>query len=175
VRAAPALLIALAACSSEAPEPAAPSNQMQAPPAAAVPKTARPQPAAEAPAPPTPTAATEEQAARAVVQSYFDRIEAGDYDAAWALRWTGEGDDAGSRQAFVDNFARYAEHHATVGAPGPVEGAAGSLYAEVPVQLYGRLKSGEPFSSAGTVTLRRVNDVPGSSAEQRRWRIYSRD
>ena len=44
---------------------------------------------------------------------------------------------------------------------------------EIPVQLYGQMKSGESFGSAGTVTLRRVNDVPGATAAQRRWRIYT--
>ena len=43
---------------------------------------------------------------------------------------------------------------------------------EVPVQLYGRMKDGKPFGSAGTITLRRANDVPGATAAQRRWRIY---
>lgn len=168
------LLLALPGCSGDAPEPAHPAaNNVQAAPAAATPPAASPAP--QTPAAPEPAEASEAETVRDVVQHYFASIEAGDYDAAWALRWKGEGDDAASRQAFIDNFARYAEHHATVGTPGPVEGAAGSLYAEVPVQLYGRLKTGEPFSSAGTVTLRRVNDVPGSSAEQRRWRIYSRD
>ena len=42
---------------------------------------------------------------------------------------------------------------------------------EVPVVVYGRLKSGEPVHMKGPVTLRRVNDVPGSTAEQRRWHI----
>ena len=65
------------------------------------------------------------------------------------------------------------------GAPGGngknfAEFAAGSLYVEVPVQTYGKLQDGTPFSSAGTVTMRRSNDVPGATAEQRRWRIHTR-
>ena len=42
---------------------------------------------------------------------------------------------------------------------------------EVPVQVYGRLADGRPFNMLGPMTLRRVNDVPGSTAEQRRWHI----
>lgn len=174
---APALLLlaALAGCSGEPPAaPETPAADAKAqPPAAPAPSAeprAEPRPTAEA-----PSTDNEAEAARAVVRTYFAHIEAGDYEAAWALRWHGEADDAASRKAFLDSRALYAEHHATVGIPGSVEGAAGSLYVEVPVQLYGRLASGKPFSSAGTVTLRRVNDVPGSTAEQRRWRIYSRD
>lgn len=41
------------------------------------------------------------------------------------------------------------------------------------MQLYGRLKDGKEFSSRGTMILRRVNDVPGSTEEQRRWRIMN--
>lgn len=110
------------------------------------------------------------QEAATVLETYYALIEAGKYDEAWKLRWTKPGD---SSAAFVDSFGKYASYHANVGAPSEPQGAAGSLYVEVPVQIYGRLKSGEPFSSAGSVTLRRSNDVPGSTAEQRRWRIYS--
>ena len=53
-----------------------------------------------------------------------------------------------------------------------MEGAAGSSYVDIPFRLYGRLKDGKPFNQVGTVTLRRVNDVPGSTEEQRSWRIY---
>jgi hypothetical protein len=52
-----------------------------------------------------------------------------------------------------------------------MEGAAGSSYIDVPLQLTGRMK-GEEVALAGTATLRRVNDVPGSTELQRRWHIY---
>ncbi len=71
---------------------------------------------------------------------------------------------------FAASFDRFSEYHANIGAPSEPQGAAGSLYVEVPVQLYGRLKDGRPFSNAGTVTLRRSNNVPGGSTE---WRIYT--
>ena len=51
-----------------------------------------------------------------------------------------------------------------------MEGAAGSVFIEVPARVVL-----EPESLAGTVTLRRVNDVPGSTAEQRRWHVYRTD
>ncbi len=56
-----------------------------------------------------------------------------------------------------------------------MEGAAGSSYVDYTVQLYGRLKDGKEFKSRGTMTLRRVNDVPGSTQEQRKWHIYKAD
>jgi hypothetical protein len=119
-------------------------------------------------APFTPESA---QGAANVLQTYYALIEKGEYDEAFALR---EPSTRGpSAEDFAASFDRYAEYHAHIGAPSDIEGAAGSLYVEVPVQTYGRLKDGQPFSNAGTVTLRRSNNVPGSTAAQRRWRIYT--
>jgi len=118
-----------------------------------------------------PFAATSAQGAADVVQTYYALVEAGRY--ADARRLWGAGSEGGgpSDTAFAAGFARYAEYHAQVGAPGAIEGAAGSSYVEVPVSLYGRLKAGAAFRQAATVTLRRVNDVPGSTPAQRRWHI----
>ena len=73
---------------------------------------------------------------------------------------------------FTTAFANDAEIHAEIGAPGQMEGAAGSSYVEIPLRFYGKHVDGTGFSQAATATLRRVNDVPGSTAAQRRWRIY---
>lgn len=110
------------------------------------------------------------RAAADVLKAYYRLIEAGRYEQAWRLR--GES-DAGDASDFAAHFGDYAEYHATVGNPSEVQGAAGSSYVEIPVQLYGQMKSGESFGSAGTVTLRRVNEVPGTTAAQRHWRIYT--
>ena len=119
-------------------------------------------------APFTPESA---QGAANVLQSYYALIEQGDYEEAWALR--SPAPDGPTAAEFAASFDQYAEYHAQIGAPSDIEGAAGSLYVEVPVQTYGRMKDGKPFSSAGTVTLRRSNNIPGSTPEQRRWRIYT--
>jgi hypothetical protein len=104
------------------------------------------------------------QGAGQVVQSYFALVEAGRVTEANAL-WS-----VGVERL---DLAGYREVHANVGAPGDVEGGAGSLYVEIPVQLYGRLKDGRQFNSRGIMTLRRVNDVPGSTEKQRRWHIMN--
>ena len=107
------------------------------------------------------------QGAANVLQTYYALIEAGKYAAAFRLREPSKGV---TLDRFAASFDRFSEYHANVGAPSEPQGAAGSLYVEVPVQLYGRLKDGRPFSNAGTVTLRRSNNVPGGSRE---WRIYT--
>lgn len=69
-------------------------------------------------------------------------------------------------------FAKDAEVHAEIGTPGEIEGAAGSTYVEIPIRFYGKHQDGSAFSQLATATLRRVSDIPGSTAAQRRWRIY---
>jgi hypothetical protein len=178
-----ALLFLLAACGPAAnkatpppaaqPAPAAPAAQAPAPPVSP-PEPGTPgglpddrTPISEAPF--TPQSA---QGAANVVQTYYALIGEGKYAQAWAL-WGYDGKASGqpSAEAFAKSFDRYAQYNAQIGAPGEPEGAAGSSYVSVPVVIYGRLKSGAEVHEKGTADLRRVNDVPGSTAEQRRWHI----
>jgi hypothetical protein len=110
------------------------------------------------------------QGAGQVLQSYAALLEQRRFGEAGRL-WS----DSGSAAQMAKAYDKYSEIHAEIGAPGAMEGAAGSSYVDIPVRLYGKLKSGASFSSIGTATLRRVNDVPGSTAEQRQWRIYRLD
>ncbi|CAN7355260.1 MliC family protein [Phenylobacterium sp. LjRoot219] len=119
-----------------------------------------------------PIAPSSAEGAAQVVQSYYALLESGREAQAWKLWSDGSPDRAASAEAFARQFDRFADYHAQIGAPGRVEGAAGSLYVEVPVVIYGRLKSGAEVHESGKATLRRVNDVPGSSEAQRSWRIY---
>ncbi|HEX5751812.1 MAG TPA: MliC family protein [Archangium sp.] len=119
-----------------------------------------------------PTGPKSPQAAGDVVQTYFALLEAGKYGDAWRL-WSDDGKASQRTEAgFAADFDRYASYHAQVGAPGRPEGAAGSVYVQVPVVIYGRFKAGNELHQSGTVTLRRINDVPGSTEEQRRWHIF---
>ncbi len=175
----------LAACSPQSDE----RNDLPAIAGAEVPPSEGDQPQNSVPAAPGPAniaaanesgvvseapfSPTSAQGAANVVQTYYALIEARKYGEAhkrWAER---PGDLADG--TFADRFQPYAEYHAEVFAPGRIEGAAGSLYVTVPVRTYGRMKTGERFEEPAIVTLRRVNDVPGSTAEQRRWRIVKID
>jgi hypothetical protein len=117
-----------------------------------------------------PIDAKSAEGAAQVLLKYFALLEAGktgETDALWS--------DSGTPADFGTRLARYREVHANIGAPGELGGAAGSIYVDVPVQLYGRLLDGKEFHARGTMTLRRVNDVPGSTDEQRKWHIYRAD
>jgi membrane-bound inhibitor of C-type lysozyme len=112
------------------------------------------------------------QGAADVVQTYYAHLGQKAYTKAWAL-WSDGGKASGyaNAQAFAQSFDRYAQYNAQIGGPGTPEGAAGSSYITVPVVIYGRLRTGPEVHEKGQATLRRVNDVPGSTAEQRKWRI----
>lgn len=101
------------------------------------------------------------QVAAAVVETYFALVESGRTDAASRLRADGMRQDLGS----------YLTLGAQVGAPGRVTAAAGSLYVDVPVSIYGRHTSGEAYLKGGKVVLRRAEQREGTSADARRWRI----
>lgn len=120
-----------------------------------------------APAQAAPRPGTSARAAAGLVGTYFALIRAHRLEAARQL-WGGAGAD---RRDFAAAFAGYRDYRGVAGAPGQVEGAAGSSYVEVPVRVHGRRRNGESFAARGTITLRRVNDVPGSTLAQRRWHI----
>ncbi|MEA3017259.1 MAG: hypothetical protein QOI38_1981 [Sphingomonadales bacterium] len=120
-----------------------------------------------------PFAPTSAQGAANVAQTDYALIEARRFGEAWRLLADGARPRGASEADLAAAFADYAEYHAEVGAPGAIEGAAGSSFVEVPVLVYGRMRGGAAFSRRGTVQLRRCNDVPGCTEAQRRWRIYA--
>lgn len=106
------------------------------------------------------------EAAGQVIQHYGALIEQGRWEEAEAL-W-------GEREAaarFSEALRTYPEVHVEIGDLGPIEGAAGSLYETMPVTFYGKNGGHTSFRKAAEIVVRRVNDVPGSTAAQRRWHI----
>ena len=151
-------LLFLAACGSESETPQQTRQREQA--------ARAPMPELD---PPAETAQDREDSgdAAATLRRYYARIEAGDYDAAWAMRSGEDGDEA--RRRFADNFKAYAAYQADVGTPSEPVQAQGWSYVEVPVMIRGTFRGGKPFSSAGSVTVRKAN----SGAEAGGWRIYT--
>ena len=90
-------------------------------------------------------------------------------DRRWddAARAWGEAGSA-SAATLQERFAAGAPITLTFG-QGEMEGAAGSLYYSVPYTLQRSGGSAE----AGTITLRRVNDVPGATPASLRWHVAS--
>ena len=115
------------------------------------------------------------EAAGQVVQRYGGLLEQRKFVEARKL-WGDGGKASGLTEAqFIAAYDKYASIHSEVGRPADMEGAAGSVYITVPFRLYGTLKGGGDFNLVGPLTLRRVNDVPGSTEAQRRWHIEKSD
>ncbi|HEY8469808.1 MAG TPA: hypothetical protein VIL18_09200 [Longimicrobiales bacterium] len=114
------------------------------------------------------------EAAAAVIRDYYAAIAARDYARAYAYWGDGGAASGQSFEQFRAGFAETASVTAQVGAPGRVEGAAGSRYASVPVEVHATTTAGAAQRFCGTYTLRRAV-VPGATAEQQRWHIASAD
>jgi hypothetical protein len=137
------------------PAPAAPAARAEVPPHA----TSLPEP--NGPIPPKSA-----EAAGQVIQQYGALIE----EKRWAqaARLWGSSDTA---EKFAAKLKSNRETHMAIGNLSEPEGAAGSIYITMPVSFYGKDSAGGSFRERRTVTLRRVNDVPGSTKAQRRWHI----
>jgi hypothetical protein len=110
------------------------------------------------------------EAAGQVVQHYGALIE----QKKWADAERLWGNAAASKD-LTTKIKSDSEAHLQIGKPTDMEGAAGSSYITVPVVLYGKDSKGAAFHRPGNVTLRRVNDVPGSNEAQRHWHIEKID
>jgi hypothetical protein len=162
-------LLAVAAChqAEPSPTPEATPTASEAPPATA---EATPAPApTEAPAapatattPPLDAAALNEHKDPDRLLAYLsEAIDAGRWaDAAKA--WQDGTGGAGVKKLFGSPAAPLV----TFG-KGDEEGAAGSLYYAAPILLL----DGGKRQKEGTITLRRVNDVPGASAASLAWHV----
>jgi ketosteroid isomerase-like protein len=136
------------------PEPS-PTSAMESAPAVA----------AEA-ADPTPADAKQ------VVVDYYAAIDAGDHAKAYAL-WSDGGAASGQNfEHFSGGYANTRSVRAVVGEPTDEEGAAGSRYIQVPVQLVAVQHDGGERHYRGRFTLRALV-ADGASPEQRRWHLAS--
>jgi hypothetical protein len=107
------------------------------------------------------------EAAGQVVQHYGALIERGHWLKAEKL-W---GDINAARDFATALRAKFGEVHLEIGNLAEPEGAAGSIYVSEPVAFYGQDRSGKALRRAAEITLRRVNDVPGSTEKERQWHI----
>jgi hypothetical protein len=135
------------------------------PPAASPPKAASPAPA--------PSAAEDSVGDPvAVVRDYYAAIRAHDFLRAYRMWETSGQRNVRSYAQFASGFDSTETVDVKTGAAGRVEGAAGSRYVTVPVEIDSRLRNGTRQKFTGTYTLRRVV-VPGASVAQRRWHLYA--
>ncbi len=107
-----------------------------------------------------------------VVRDYYDAINRGAYDRAYAL-WSDRGAASGKTlQQFSDGFADTARDSVDIQRPSTVDAAAGSRYLEIPVRVIATRHDQGSSTYSGSYVLRR-SVADGASAEQRKWRIQS--
>lgn len=112
-------------------------------------------------------------AARTVVEKYYEAIDAGDYRSAY-LQWGGNGTASGKTYSrFRQGFAQTAHSRVVTGEPVNGDAAMGSVYVDVPVEVFAILKNGHKQHFRGHYTLRRVNGVDGASNAQLHWHLTS--
>ncbi len=107
-----------------------------------------------------------------VLSRYYELANAGRFEEASEL-WTASERTRALKS--LETSGEYPSRDVRIGAPGRVEGAAGSLYVTIPIQIYAEANAGENRRWDGEATLRRSNDVPGATPEQREWRIVRID
>lgn len=149
------LLLALAACQQAQETPSGDVGE-----AASVETSAMP----AAPASPaTPAALNERENPDRVLAWFSQQLTDGKWDDA-ALAWRKGSMDGAKLKALMGDAPDpiFAFGH------GEVEGAAGSLYYELPVTL---VADGGRLTRQGTLTMKRVNDVPGAEDWQLAWHI----
>jgi hypothetical protein len=114
-----------------------------------------------------------QQQAVQVIRNYYNAITRRDYQQAYSA-WDREG--AASQKSFrqfKQSFANTKSTAVEVGEPGQLDGTAGSSYIKIPITVTAVATNGTRQRFSGSYILRRVNDVPGSTLEQRRWHLYS--
>lgn len=102
-----------------------------------------------------------------VVQFYLEALGGHEFAHA-ALAWSDPVIDAARPEAL---FGGYKVPQVEWAQP-QVEGAAGSLYCTVSGKLTDAADLAKP-AIEGVLTLKRINDVPGATADQLRWTLRS--
>jgi len=106
-----------------------------------------------------------------LIRNYYRWINQKKYQGAfniWEKREDGFAANGQSFEKFVDGFSDTASVSVEIGAPGEIEGAAGSNYIEIPVIISAQTKSGKAQKFAGAYTMRSSN-----VARDRSWYMYS--
>jgi heat shock protein HslJ len=104
-----------------------------------------------------------------LLASFYDAVNSRDYERAFGYWET----PPGNLQDFARGYAETAGVRLIVEPPTRVEGAAGSLYAEVPVVLIARQRDGSERLFAGCYSTRKSNLRPTDVPKDEAWRIHS--
>ncbi|WOI55450.1 hypothetical protein [Palleronia sp. LCG004] len=105
-----------------------------------------------------------------VVDAYYSALASGQYARAHAMWSPASPTGAEGIDEFERAMLSYQSVEGHAAGPARLEGAAGTIYAEVPVTV-SVVRRGIPDTRSGTATLRKCDDVPGCTATERRWHL----
>ncbi len=155
-----AISLHLAGCDRQPPAPPAATAVPQTPDEVQPATVVAAQPTAEAPA-----TYARQPSPDTVLRGWGAAIERRDWAAVRAL-WGNHGEDSGlDPKTFAARWDHLRQPRVTIGTVDQ-EGAAGSIYYTAAVTVRDGARR-----TAGTVTLRRVNNVDGATTEQLLWHI----
>jgi hypothetical protein len=120
---------------------------------------------------PLPTAFTKTDTPVDLLNAYYNALSRKDYERAYKYWRDGSTQRATSAQEFAGGFSGTIKLTAEFGAP-VTEGAAGTIYANVPAITFETSFDGQQRVFCGKYVLSRTNDVPGATPEQLSWRIF---
>ena len=104
----------------------------------------------------------------ALLASFYDAVNAREYERAYRYWET----PPGTLEDFARGYAETASVRLIVEPPTRVEGAAGSLYAEVPTVLVALQRDGGERVFAGCYVARQTNLRPTDVPKEEGWRIH---
>lgn len=161
------VLASVAACSPQR-DGQTPTNNVDEP---VLPAPSAPPAVTNSPAPARPRSKPtvdpkSSEAAVEVVRGFADLLNQRKFEEAYMLLGPG----AAPPREFHKDWERFDKLTVGVGAAGDQEGAAGSIYVSVPLNV-AAVAGGKNIQRSATAILRRVNDVPGSTEAQRHWHI----
>jgi hypothetical protein len=103
-----------------------------------------------------------------LLASYYNGINRQEYQRAYGY-WE---NPPNSYEEFVSGFADTASVQLIVQPPTRIEGAAGSLYVEIPAVLIALHKDGSVHTFAGCFVIRKSNLQPPDIPEEDVWHLY---
>ena len=105
------------------------------------------------------------------LSSYYNAINSRDYTRAFGYWKT----PADSFENFVKGYNETEKVRLIVEPPTSVEGAAGSLYVQIPTVLLATQKGGKKVTFSGCYTMRKSNLHPPDIPKEDVWHIYRAD
>jgi len=103
-----------------------------------------------------------------LLTAFYDAVNSKDFERAYRY-WE---NPPGNSQNFAQGYKDTTSVQLIVQLPARIDGAAGSIYAEIPTVIAARQRDGSERRFVGCYTMRKLNLSPSDVPKQEGWRIY---